>query len=135
MSIERERELVIKLKTTRNNKARLKAELELAQEELDQAEQSLYELMEAEEKQRTATYEGVGFVSILSPKVRASCKKENQSLLFDFLKGIDRADLIKQEVDPRSLSTFVGELIKEGGKLPEFVTYYLQPQIKFYEEK
>lgn len=132
VSTTRERDLIEDFKAADEALDAAKAKVKEAQISYDKIHQELFELMEAESKQTTAKYEGLGFVSMVKPKLRASVLKENEDKLFAFLQDKEREDLIKETVNPGSLSTFVGELIDAGEQLPEFIKYYMENKIKFY---
>jgi len=87
-------------------------------------EDELINLMVDKSIERTAKYEGVGFVTLNKPKVRASCVEANKEQLFDFLKKQNRADMIKTGVG--SLDKFVAGILAEGKEPPKFISYYLQ---------
>lgn len=131
-STTRERDLIISFKAADDALETAKGKVKELQATYDKIHQELFELMEAEHKQTTAKYDGLGFVSMVKPKLRASVLKENEDKLFEFLKEKDREDLIKEVVNPGSLSTFVGELIDTGEPLPEFIKYYMENKIRFY---
>jgi len=99
---------------------------------VEEIESEIIELLQAEGKERTAKYEGVGFISLMSPRVYASCLKEKEDDLFSFLKQEGRDDMIRPTVNARTLSSFVKELMDEGKPVPECVNYYLKPAIRLY---
>lgn len=101
-----------------------------AQADKDKIENALYEALTAENKESTATYEGVGCVSIGKPRVFASCLKDNEPILANFLKENERSDMIREYVFPQTLSTFVKERLESGEDIPEFIQYYLKPIIR-----
>lgn len=125
-------DLVKKFRDAKLKKDQSDKEMELAQAEYDKAEAELIEFLDAKNATKTAEYEGLGHVTLMKPKLYASVLKENQDTLFAFLQEIGRNDLIKTIVNPQSLSGFVKEVLEAGGKLPEFITYYLKPSAKFY---
>lgn len=127
-----ERDLVICFKRAKERRDDLKDCLQNAQEEYEQAESRLIEFLEAHSAVSTARYEGLGYAQMQKPKLYASCRQEHIDRLLSFLREQRREDLIKTTVMPQSLSSFVSESIEKGVELPEFVTYYLKPSIRLY---
>lgn len=123
---------MLKFRDAKAKRDLLKSQLAEAQAELDSTERGLVELLTAQGKEATAKYEGLGFVSLTKPELYASCRKEYEEKLFAYLASIGRSDLVRASVHPRSLSGFVKELLEEGNTIPEFVSYYLRPSVKFY---
>lgn len=128
----REQELIVKYKDTQEFVTSLKAKLQDAQGELDKVSEEIRELMEAQDKKSTAKYEGLGYITLAVPYVRASYKKDNETVVFGYLEEVGRGDLVKQTVTSGALSSFVKGLLEEGKKVPEYISYYLQPNIRFY---
>lgn len=128
----RERDLVLQFKTAKEKLNELKAELKQAQEEFDRAESEIIEFLESISAVSTAKYEGIGYAQIQKPRLYANCRQENQEKLFEFLRQLDRADLIKTTVMPQSLSSFVSECIENGVGLPDVISYYLKPSVRLY---
>lgn len=126
-------DLVIKLRDTKRQKEEIENALKLVKEELIKTESLLIEALNAEGKEASARYEGIGFVSLSKPQLFASYLKDNEETVFEFVRSQGREDLIKPTIHARSLSSYVGELIERGEKVPEYVNYYLKPQLKFYE--
>jgi len=129
----REQELVIAIQKAQELKSSLKEKSTSCQKDLDKAQDELGALMEAQGKTTTAKYEGVGFVTLGTPKIRASYHKEDEAKVFEYLRGEGRDDMIKESVHPSSLSSFVKELIQvECKNPPDCINHYLQPQVKFF---
>jgi Asp-tRNA(Asn)/Glu-tRNA(Gln) amidotransferase A subunit family amidase len=103
---------------------------ENAKKELANVEAELIDVLLAQDKTATATYEGIGSAQLGTPALYASCKVENREMLFDYLRTEKRDDLIKTNVNDKSLSSFVKELIENGKTPPPFVSYYLKPKLK-----
>ena len=127
-----EYDLLVRFKEAKEKLEQLKLQTSEAQKEFDEAENKLLELMSAQGKDATAKYEGLGYVSVTKPMVYASCVKDNEGQLFEYLKKDGRSDLIKEAVNARSLSGYVKELIEQGNPIPEFINYYLKPGLRFY---
>ena len=130
-----ERDLVIRFRDACETKAKHKTALSFAQAEYDEVETLLLECLEAQDKTRSAAYEGIGHCTAVKPRLFASCNKDNEDDLFKFLRTEGRDDLIKEKVNSKSLSSYVAERIDEGKSIPEFVTYALMHSAKFYPEK
>ena len=127
-----EKGLVEKLKSQRTLKASLEGQLKEVKEAEANTKASLIESLEARDAQATAKYEGIGYVSLAKPKLYASYKKENEDSVFKYLRDSKRGDLIKETVHHKSLGTFVKEAIESGKTLPEIISFYLQPDVRFY---
>lgn len=127
----REHMLVAKYKRLKSEALSLDAAFTLKKKEIYTCQQEIIELLEAEDKTRTAVYDELGSISLAKSQVYASCTKENQELLFSFLREVDRADIIKETVNAKTLSSFVKELIEDGTAIPECISYYLKPGVRF----
>ncbi len=127
-----ERDLVIRFKHAKERRDDLKDCLQNAQVEYEKTEARLIEFLEAHSSVSTATYEGLGYAQMQKPRLYASCRQENMERLLAFLNEQKREDLIKTTVMPQSLSSFTSECIEQGVELPEFISYYLKPSIRLY---
>lgn len=134
-AVATERDLVIKFRDAKRKKADLELQLAEAQKSLDSAELALIELLESGDKKSSAKYEGIGFVTIKKPRLYASCDKEHELELFEFLKSEGRADLIKTAVNSQSLSSFVGERLENGKSVPEFIKQFFKTSLQLTEPK
>lgn len=130
-----EAELVRALQTKRQERDSMEESLKVLKEEVIELETQLIEALNAEGKDATARYEGIGYFSLSKPQLFASYKKENEEEVFQFVRDAGREDLIKPTIHSRSLSSYVSELVETGKKIPDCLTYYLKPMIKFYKEK
>lgn len=128
----KEMDLVFKYQAAKEMLAKIEAQHSEAKRVVEDLESEIIDLLQAEGKERTAKYEGVGFISLMSPRVYASCLKDNEEELFSYLKGIGRDDMIRPTVNARTLSSLIKELIDEGKQIPECVNYYLKPSIRMY---
>lgn len=128
-----ERDLVLRFREARDKKEAVKSALDVASQEYDSAEAALIELLQSRNASATARYAGVGYVSLVKPRLYASCKKENEARLFEFLEQEGRVDLVKQTVNAAALSGFVKEKVEVGAPIPEFITFFLQPSVRLYE--
>lgn len=133
MTQSKEMDLVFKYRDAKELLESKQLQLDDAKKMVENIETELIDLLQAEGKERTAKYEGVGFISLMSPRVYASCLKDNEEKLFSYLKGIGRDDMIRPTVNARTLSSLIKELIDEGKQVPECVNYYLKPSIRMYQ--
>lgn len=127
-----ERDLLVALKA---KKAALEAATEQeknAKREYLEAEKAVLEHLENIGAESTATYEGLGYAKMSKPRVFASCLKENESKLKETLREMGRQDIIKETVNPQSLSSMVGELIENGKEIPSIINYYLETKVRIY---
>ena len=132
MTVEKEKLLVTQFRDAKKKRDDAKLVASEAQAEMNELEAKLLELMQAEDKKRTATYEGIGFITAATPAVRASLSAGNQVEGVKYLKEIGRVDLIKLNVNAKSLSKMVREMLEKGEEPPKCITYYLQPSVGFY---
>ena len=128
-----ERNIVEGLFKTREAIRETEEKLKAVKAEHENKISELCELLRSEGKDATARYEGLGWISTSKPQLYASYRKENQETIFKWVKKLNREDLIKENIHHTSFSAFVSELIGEGKTLPEEVSYYLKPTVKFYE--
>lgn len=128
-----EKELVEKYRELRATKKRLEDQLSVCNEQVDEAEKKLVDHLNDNDKKRTATYEGLGFVSLVKPALYVSCPEENKPLLFDYLKEHDASDLVKPTVHNGSLRFFIAREIEEGREVPKFINYFTKQKVKLYK--
>lgn len=128
-----EQDLIVRFRDARDKRDAAKTALDGANSEYDHAEAALIELLQSRNATATARYPGVGYVSLVKPRLYASCKKENESRLFEYLEREERTDLVKQSVNAAALSGFVKEKVEAGAPIPEFISFYLQPSVRLYE--
>lgn len=134
-TIQSEYDLLIKFKEAKEKLYQLKEAITKAQTEFDAAESQLIERLQEEGKEATARYDNLGYVGLTKPAVYASFVQENKDNVFQFLRSRKRGDLIQKNVNARSLSAFVKELIEQHRKVPSFINYYLKTSARFYAEK
>jgi len=128
----KEKELLIKLKSSKERRDALKESLKTAQAEYDKSEFELIEFLESNSAVSTAKYEGLGYAQLQKPRLYANCREENMPDLIAFLESQGRPDLVKTTVMPQSLSGFASERIAEGHEIPEFISYYLKSSLRLY---
>lgn len=130
-----EKELVQAFREQFERVERTEKELDEAKQEMEKTKQALLDLFEAEGKERTATYAGIGFITRTKPRLYANCNEENKPELFAILRQEGRADLIKEIVHPSSLSSYVGELLDSGKPIPGCIGYILKPAVRLYTKE
>lgn len=127
-----ERDSLLRLKELRARRSELEDELKQVKNEYVTIESELIETLMSEGKEATARYEDAGYCVLMQPKVRASVNKEFEDEFKKYLESIGRADIIKETIHPQTLSAFVKGALEENDTLPEYVNYFLQPQIRMY---
>lgn len=130
MGYASEKDLLIDLRKAKLRLEQAIKEKTMAEKEFDKLEAIIVEMLTEKDAKVTAKYDGIGSVTLLKPLVRAEYKKEFEPQVFDFLKTKGEDTLIKLTVHPQSFYGFVGRCLERGDKLPEFITYYLQPSIR-----
>ncbi|MCK9324735.1 MAG: hypothetical protein M0P69_04485 [Bacteroidales bacterium] len=134
VSSNREKMLVVRYKEQKAKVLDLDGQYKEAKFELENIERDLLQLMIDEDKESSARYDGVGFVTRTTPRLFASFKKEYEPEVFAFLKKIGRDDIIKTSVHSSSLSSAVKEIMEEGNRVPEFISCYYKESLRLYEK-
>jgi len=107
--------------------------LETLKKYRDEMQARLIEIMEADDR-TSISYEGIGTVTLGKPKLYASYDKENQDQVIAFCsEEMGRPDVVKRTVHPSTLSTFIGELLEKGEKIPSFIKTYFKPSLYIRE--
>lgn len=133
--IDRERELVARLKVALETFDRTEAAHKKAKEELDSIKDAVCAMLEEQGKDRTASYTGVGFASSVKPRLYASCNAENQETLHNILRQEGRGDMVKETVHHSSLAAWVGERLEAGKPVPQIVAYGFKNNVRLYPPK
>ncbi len=130
-----ERELILKFRLAEEKKKATEKAAKEAKKEYDKIEFQLLDLLEAQDAEASAKYEGIGYVRVMKPRLYASCNVGDMPALFEYLQEVERDDLIKTTVDSGTLSTYVKECIDNGKmeELPECVNYYFKNKVKLYK--
>jgi DNA repair exonuclease SbcCD ATPase subunit len=134
MSNQLEEQLLKQITQLRRNKESLEANLNEVKDQLEKLETRLIEDLTERNATATAKYEGIGHASLVKPRLFASYSKEDEGLVFSYIKTHGEASLIKNTVHPSSFSSFVNGLIQDGQKVPDFINYYLRPQVRIYNK-
>lgn len=127
-----EKNLVEEFRERFERTRKIEQQLEEEKAALERVKQSLLDLMEAAGTERTATYEGVGFITRLKPRIYASYNRENEDALFNELERISRTDIIRRTIHPQTLAAFVSERIEAGDQIPQQISYALKHNIRLY---
>ena len=130
-----EHDLVIQFRNNFEAVEAMDARLEDAKKALEATKQALLDMFEQNGTERTASYEGVGFITRTKPRLYASCNEENKPALFDILRQAGREDMIKSVVNPSSLSSYVGELVDAGRPVPPVISYVLKQSVRLYSKE
>jgi len=128
-------DLVKQFKEAKERLDKAGKEFDAAQDDYDQLETWLMEVMVAKDETSTSRYEGLGHVTMRTPTLHSSVLVEKRDELFTYLRSIGRGDLIKEQVHPGTLSTFIGECFDKGILLPKFIGYYWGNKAQFYPDK
>jgi len=113
-------DLADELKTLRDRKDALEAELKQTNMDIDNVDWHLSTLMAETE---TQNFTRAGIMFCLTTKTRASATEGMKDELFAALRSEGFGDLIYETVNANSLSAFVKEQISENGDaLPEWLT-------------
>lgn len=108
-----------KLKTLRDRKDELEAELKQVNMDIDNADWHLSNLMAETE---TQNFTRAGTMFCLTTKTRASARAGQKDELFAALRDEGYGDMITETVNANSLSSFVKEQIAENGdELPDWL--------------
>jgi phosphoribosyl-ATP pyrophosphohydrolase len=132
--LKTELDLVRRFRDLIYEKAVLSDGLKKINKKLMEIEHELYEALTAQDKQATATYEKLGYATLVKPAVRVSYQKERESEVFDYLREMNCGDMIKLTVNNKSLSSLVKKCLDEGTAIRDCIDYYLQPQVWLYDE-
>lgn len=135
MSTDKEKGLVEDFGRAKERLDEAKADKDAAQANYNELEEKLLKLMQDEGKEKTASYEGVGYASCLKPKIRVSVSKEDEYLLLCWLRDINRNDLVKKTVNNKSLASLATELLGKAQPLPKFISTFYQVSVRFYKAK
>ncbi len=77
----------------------------------------------------TAKYDGIGFITLKAPLIRAEMNMEQEEAIFDFIRKMGEPEIIKLSVHHSALDGFVGRCIDKGVHIPEGLSYRFEPSI------
>lgn len=128
---DREKLLVEQFKSLKDLVDKRQKDLDEAVDKLNQTQKELAELLQDQGKKKTATFEGLGHATLMSPQLWASVEIEREEALLEFLRENNRSDLIRQHyINSSQLSTFIREYLRENNRLPPGVKFYLDSELK-----
>lgn len=110
---------------------RLEESLKEAKKRKELFQYRLIEALKAKEATSTAKYEGIGMLVLTKEKIKASVKKEDESLLFEFLRSNGYGDVIKETVHHGTLSTIAESIVSDNMPLPEFISTHIAQGVQF----
>ena len=125
-----EKELVEEFKRLKELKTELKKRTTSVESKLNQIMTELIDLLTDEGKTATAKYENIGSITLLSPILRASVNKAYEDDLFEWVKKMDRAMIIKESIHHGTLSSFIEEMQSKNVELPVYVKIHYQNQVR-----
>ena len=131
--IRDEKDLLYAYREARTQNDMAKEAAETAKKAFYKAEAELLNYLEGQNKESTSVYTGLGKCVVQKPTLYASFLKDKEAVVFEYLKEASRDDLIKETVNARSLSAFVRELVESGKEVPDCITYYLKPNLRYYK--
>lgn len=130
-----ERDQLLQYVDARKTVGQIEDNLKTAKAKLYAIEKDLIEGLIDREATATAKYPGLGSATLLRPKLRASYLKENEGLIFDFIRQEEYGDIIQPTVHHATFSKFVKEILDEGKEIPiqngePIVKYYLDQKVR-----
>lgn len=130
-----ESEMIKQYKELKLTKESLKEKLSDIEKKIDDVKQNIIDVMTANGVTETASYIGIGKISLTKPKVKAWVTADSIDQLCDYLQDIGRDDLIKRNVHHKSLCKFAEEQLEMDEDIPEFINTTLIPDIRLYSAK
>jgi hypothetical protein len=113
----------------------LTAKLDISTKHKNAIEERLIRLLEDDDKQGTAPYNGLGYAIIVEGAAYASIEKGRADDVMAYLVSIAREDMIKTSVHSATLSSYVRECLKENKDIPPGTTFYKPKGLRFYPAK
>ena len=101
------KELAEKFRSIKKRHAEVKAELARVDEEWTEIEQKIMDWM-IEEGQKSVTYAGIGRLT-MATKNYLSVTADHKPLFFEYLKESGNGDLLKLDVHPKTLGSFLDQ--------------------------
>lgn len=103
---------------------------------LENVEAELISLLDDEDRKRSGSFRGIGYVTLEKPSVKqAWIEVGKEEILFDFLRQIDREDLIKTSVHHSSLSALINQRMRDNLPVPPGAGYIIKERLRPYPEK
>lgn len=133
---EYEKGLVERLKIVTEKKQAAELALEAISKEFNDVEFEIRSFLQDDgDRKKTGEYNGLGWVTVVEQRLSASIEEGFQQDVMDYVKEIGREDLIKTSINSMTLSSFVGQLLKDNQPLPPHVTFFRPKKARFYPAK
>ena len=127
-----ERDLLFQFKSAHEQVDVCKTALVEANKAEDTALKALVDYLEGKGANATGRYDGLGWAKLNPPRCFASYPKEQEEVVFTWLKTHGQESAMKLTVHSSTFSQIVGEALRDGTALPEGTTYYLKPTVRLY---
>lgn len=118
-TIEQERELLARFKSTREHKESTAAVAADASKEHEAVKAELIKFL-VDNGKPNVEYEGLGKAS-LTTHFSATVEEEHREKFREWLREKGYGAIIKEAIDYRTLSSTIKEMLKEGEDIPEYV--------------
>lgn len=119
VTIEQEKDLLARFKSTREEKEASAAIAAQASKDHESVKMELIKFL-VDNGKPNVEYEGLGKAS-LTNHFSATVDEEHKEKLREFLRELGYGAIIKETIDYRTLSSTIKELLKEGVDIPEYV--------------
>ena len=97
-------------------------------------EQAIVSLLLSNQAKSTAKYDGIGFANIRKPEIKtANFPIDCQDDFFKFVEDEGCKEIIKLNIHPTTLRSFVKNILEEGRDLPPYLYYEPIQKITFYD--
>lgn len=128
---EREKQLVTQYAELKGKKAKIDADLKEINAQLYGLEQEIALYLESQDKKSTARYEGIGHLTLAEPVARVRVDKEQEGVLFDWLRKNELGDIIRTNVNSNTLGAVVRNRLKDGFSEPPGCIVFYQRNIVY----
>ena len=134
--IEYQRQLVEKYSNLRREKSILEARLAEVNNALydvatGQGVVSELATYMSDSNLKTLRFTDLGAVTLKAPTPRPKYDKENEEMVFEYVKKSGAASIIKETIHPGTFSSFIKEQLSGGVAIPEFIQIYFQPSLMY----
>lgn len=110
------------LKALKDKKKALEAEIKELNQVIDQVQTQLLQSMIDEE---VGKFDRKGFTFYSTTRVHASVKAGCKPHVIDWLKGSEFADMVREDVNARTLEAWAREHVEQNDQLPDGVSDYI----------
>jgi len=104
----------------------------IAETTVQKTQARLIEHLTDYEKESTAKYDGLGHATLGKPTLYANYLKQKEPEVFQYFRDQKLESIIKETIHKGTLSSYVTSQIEAGLEFPEFITYYLKPNLRVY---